>query len=282
MTQRQSQDNVLEKPGTNLLSIREFARICRVTPRTIRFYDQKDLLKPKYIDEWTKYRYYDPLQVRDFLMIKFMQNFHIPLSQIKLNLQIKSNDLYLKERLDDLKKEIEERRREINFLEKIHLLFFEDKNVKNMFKKEEIGPFQLFGLKFENTSYDLINKHREEVRLEAKKLGIKSNQDLVIYLDSKFKPKNTAIEVYVICKKENLKIVSLPEKYIFKSFPRIKALTYEYSGPELYFIIVYQRLFYLLGKLKVSIKNNNFDIYESSLGHGNSVYDFEAKLIFPI
>ncbi len=281
MTQRQSQGKVLDDSGTNLISIREFAQICRTTPRTIRFYDQKELLKPRYIDKWTSYRYYDVEQVKDFLMIKFMQNFHIPLSQIKLNLQIKSNDSYLKERLVGLRNEIEESKKEIEFLEKIHTLFFDDKNIKNIFKKEEIGPFYLFGCRFEKTSYDLIDKHRENVRQEAGKQGIKFNKDLVVYLDSKFKPKNTSIEVYVICEKDYSSNKFLAENYIYKFFNKTKALTYDYQGPEIYFIIIYQRLFYLLNKIKIKMNDNNFEIYEGA-GEKSSIYAFEAKLIFPV
>lgn len=43
-----------------LLSIHEFAHVCRTTPRTLRFYAQKGLFKPIKIDQNNKYRFYDP------------------------------------------------------------------------------------------------------------------------------------------------------------------------------------------------------------------------------
>ena len=54
MTQGQSQVNPSTSSGLTLsqveeskrLAIKEFAQICRTTPRTLRFYEQKGLFKP--------------------------------------------------------------------------------------------------------------------------------------------------------------------------------------------------------------------------------------------
>src|SRR3989338_472751 len=77
MTQGQSQ--------VNLLTIKQFAEVCRTTPRTLRFYEKKGLFKPAVIDTFNKYRFYHPSQAREFLKIKLLQNFHVPLKQIKAN-----------------------------------------------------------------------------------------------------------------------------------------------------------------------------------------------------
>ena len=40
------------------LKIGEFSRLMQVTVKTLRHYEQKELLIPKEVDEWTGYSYY--------------------------------------------------------------------------------------------------------------------------------------------------------------------------------------------------------------------------------
>lgn len=41
-----------------LFKIGEFSRLMQVTVKTLRHYEQKGLLVPAEVDEWTGYRYY--------------------------------------------------------------------------------------------------------------------------------------------------------------------------------------------------------------------------------
>ena len=41
-----------------MLSIGEFSKICKVTVKTLRYYDRIGLLKPVHVDDMTGYRYY--------------------------------------------------------------------------------------------------------------------------------------------------------------------------------------------------------------------------------
>ena len=49
-----------EKPK---LKIGEFSRLMQVTVKTLRHYEQKELLVPDEVDEWTGYRYYSITQL---------------------------------------------------------------------------------------------------------------------------------------------------------------------------------------------------------------------------
>ena len=46
-----------------MYQIGEFSYLAETTIKTIRYYDKIRLLKPKKIDEFTKYRYYDESQI---------------------------------------------------------------------------------------------------------------------------------------------------------------------------------------------------------------------------
>ncbi|OGH02175.1 MAG: hypothetical protein A2798_03535 [Candidatus Levybacteria bacterium RIFCSPHIGHO2_01_FULL_37_17] len=287
MTQRQSQVIVSEGDSSSnesLLSIKRFAEVCRTTVRTVRFYDIRGLLKPFKVDEWTSYRYYKQEQAEDFLKIRFMHSFGVPLSQIRELLTINAQDTYLEERLVQIKKEIEEKQKQLRFLTNLRELLFEDKDLNKVFHKEKVGPFNLFCFKLENGTYDSVNKYRTQVREEAKRLGLSVEQrDIILYFDTDYRPKNARLEFSVICKKDHSKEgIEVKEGYYFRTMPKTKALVYDYQGLNAYFILVYQRLFDYIYDNRIQLKNSVFDINLEEPEAKLSPFDYRTKLIFPI
>ena len=66
-----------------LISIGKMAEINRVSVPTLRLYDEKGLLKPRYIDPEAGYRYYDIDQNARLDMIVYMKELGMSLSQIR-------------------------------------------------------------------------------------------------------------------------------------------------------------------------------------------------------
>ena len=213
-----------------------------------------------------------------------MQNFHIPLKQIKLNLDLKVGDKYLEEKLKSLKREIEENQKEFKFLQKLKDLFFADKKLNEVFKREEVGPFSLFCLKIEHGSYDSVNEYRQDLRKQAERLDLEvEERDIILYLDTDYRPKDTRLEFSLICKKDYSKQnINLAQNYYFRTFPKTKALVYSYQGLNIYFILVYQRLFFYIDKYKVKLKGPNFDINMEDPFIQKSPFDYRTKLVFPV
>lgn len=60
----------------------EIARICSVTKKQLRYYEENDILNPKYKDENTKYRYYSESQIEEILMIKDLKKADFSLRDI--------------------------------------------------------------------------------------------------------------------------------------------------------------------------------------------------------
>src|SRR3989344_5455139 len=104
MTQRQSQ--------VTLLKVGDFAQICRTTPRTIRFYEKKGLIKPILIDEFSGYRFYDPKQAREVFKIKLLQNFSLSLKDVSKSIKKYNEYGFLEEKLGKIKEEIEQKQKE--------------------------------------------------------------------------------------------------------------------------------------------------------------------------
>ena len=54
-------------------SIGEVAKMLDISTRTLRFYDEKDLVKPAYIEE-NGYRFYEKEQIKQIELILFLKD----------------------------------------------------------------------------------------------------------------------------------------------------------------------------------------------------------------
>lgn len=65
-----------------LLPIGQFARLCRLSVKQLRHYDELGLLRPAEVDPHTGYRYYRRGQARDALSISLLRSLDVPLPAI--------------------------------------------------------------------------------------------------------------------------------------------------------------------------------------------------------
>jgi protein phosphatase len=65
-----------------LLTIGEFARAARLSPKALRLYDELGLLRPFRVDEWSGYRYYAPSQLERARLVAWLRRIGMPLAQI--------------------------------------------------------------------------------------------------------------------------------------------------------------------------------------------------------
>ncbi len=70
-----------------MLKIGEFARVCHVTRRTLRFYDEEGLLCPDIIDQKTGYRYYSPDKIELLRRIQSYKDAGFTLDEIRMLLK---------------------------------------------------------------------------------------------------------------------------------------------------------------------------------------------------
>ena len=64
------------------LKIGDFSQMMQVTVKTLRHYEQKGLLKPDEVDEWTGYRYYTVEQMQRLNNIRKLQQLGFSLDEI--------------------------------------------------------------------------------------------------------------------------------------------------------------------------------------------------------
>lgn len=65
-----------------ILPIGTFARLCRLSVKRLRHYDELGPLAPTRVDPHTGYRYYRPDQVRDATAIGLLRSIDVPLAAI--------------------------------------------------------------------------------------------------------------------------------------------------------------------------------------------------------
>lgn len=269
MTQGQSQVNVL--------TISQFAKACRSTPRTIRFYHQQGLLKPTKIDRFNNYRYYHPKQVRDFLKIKLLQNFQFKLKSIKSS--NKSTSL-LKEELGKLAQEIEEKKKQYLFLKKISS-FLKDEGLQ--LTKKQFGPCQLICARVDQAEYNKISFYIKDLWQLVTKLKLTCHQgEMTFYLDNNFQPRSSSIEVALALKDKKQLTQKLPANYYFKHYPKTTALVFNYLGPYEFLPLIYKKLYDQLELAKVKIKGLVFEKYVQEPTNTQSKYDYLTEIAFPV
>lgn len=277
MTQGQSQVNVL--------SIQKFAAACHTTPRTLRLYEKIGLFKPNYIDPENKYRYYSASQRKDFLRIKLLQNFHLPLKEIKSkNINVKK---FVGTRLEVLQSEIKEKEREREFLQDVSSFLFDDAYFKKQIKTEYFGPYTLFCNKIEHARYDQITNYIKALWKEAEMLHLKCEEsEITFYLDAKYNPANTALEIALICsdsrQARTISLENLPNGHYLRTYPKTKTLAYEYKGPYEYLTLIYQRMSDYILREKIQANGKVFEKYQYGPLNHKSKYGYVTKLAFPI
>ena len=126
------------------MQIKEFAEASGVSVRTLHYYDEIDLLKPAFVDEWTGYRYYDENSLLRMQEILFYRELDFSLKSIS---EILSSPDY------DKKKAISEQK---------NLLILKKERLERLIsaiEKAEKGEIVMKA--FDNSEFD---KYKEEVK----------------------------------------------------------------------------------------------------------------------
>ncbi|MCI2057691.1 MAG: MerR family transcriptional regulator [Oscillibacter sp.] len=64
-------------------TIGQMAKLCNITAKQLRFYDERSLIKPAFRDDRSGYRYYESWQIEEILLLIELKNLNFSLSQIK-------------------------------------------------------------------------------------------------------------------------------------------------------------------------------------------------------
>jgi DNA-binding transcriptional MerR regulator len=80
----------MRSENVDQMSIGEFARDSRLSPKALRLYDELGLLPPARVDEGSGYRFYEPGQLKQARLIAALRQLQVPLAEIKAVLPLES------------------------------------------------------------------------------------------------------------------------------------------------------------------------------------------------
>lgn len=100
-----------------MLSIGEFSKICEVSAKTLRYYDEIGLIHPDDINPDNGYRYYSIHQLKNMLFINRLKGYQFSLDEIKDIMETKddAHEERLHAALNRKRQEIEEQRNALDF-----------------------------------------------------------------------------------------------------------------------------------------------------------------------
>ena len=90
-----------------MYKIGDFSNKTGLSIKTLRYYDEIDLLKPSYIDNFTGYRYYENYQVKDANLISRLKELSLSLEEIKEYLETRDENILIRKE-EEFKKKMEE------------------------------------------------------------------------------------------------------------------------------------------------------------------------------
>jgi DNA-binding transcriptional MerR regulator/effector-binding domain-containing protein len=114
-----------------MLSIGEFSHVCRVSIKTLRYYQELGILVPARIDEESGYRFYDAANHERMSAISVLKDLGFTLKEISSILQTCKDDQDLQEFIDCKLDEVDRKLRNLSELrEQLH-------NIRNSSKQSE-------------------------------------------------------------------------------------------------------------------------------------------------
>lgn len=115
----------------SLYKIGDVSKLCNISIKTLRYYEEENLITPVKVDIYSGYRYYDESNIKTIYKIQFLKDLGFSLQEIR-----DFDDDSFDDKIDDLKEKIKKLNTNLNLLfslkkqkgEKVMQLFVNDEN----------------------------------------------------------------------------------------------------------------------------------------------------------
>lgn len=203
-----------------MYKIGEFADITNTTIKTLRYYDEIDLIKPSYIDYYTNYRYYSSDQVNDVKLVLELKDLGLSLNDIKTFIETKDINI-IKNKERELLNMVDSINNYINNEKRIEFIKGDyEKYIYWNGNKEAGSPFAL-EIKDNNCDYYVVKENDEFFD----NLYIYNNENNLINMNVCLRPFNEYFDETIAFLKNNYNQVSLKydkDMYGSKIYDEIK------------------------------------------------------------
>lgn len=211
-----------------MYKIGEFSKLGRVTVKTLRYYDESGILKPKYVDKWTNYRYYAGEQLIELQKIVSFRQAGLTLDEICDIMSGNDTQKILLKRQNDLEKEMAEINERILRITKLIQNLKENTFMKFQATIKEIEECKVYyGIK-KLDAIENIGKFIKDLSTECVNANpnLKLSTCYVCYLDDEFSP----VDCTVMYAQTVNKFGKETENVKFKTMPAITAVSVIVKG----------------------------------------------------
>jgi effector-binding domain-containing protein len=142
---------------SDLFSIGEFSRVSKMSVKTLRFYDERGLLKPGHIDSKSGYRYYSSAQLNEANLIRLLRSLELPLEDIQLFLRERDphgQRVLLESHREGLQRRLDEYRSIVSSIER--LIDGEGRVLGRLVTLKELADQFVLGVRF-HTTYEKLD-----------------------------------------------------------------------------------------------------------------------------
>lgn len=267
----------------DLFSIGEISKLFNINRKTLRYYDEINLFKPRFVDETSGYRYYSTDQFEQLNTINYLKVLGMPLKDIKshldkrnieyiLELFDKQNQITIEKiaQLNEVKTKIENR---MNFLKDLkHMkteeiiekelgerkVIFLKKNIKNS-NDIELSIRELENLT-DNSGSVFIGKIGVSVKMENLKNGIYEHYD----------------ELFMLIESEKY------EKEHLKNFPQGKYISVTFKGTHDKSSLYYKKLLDYATSKNYIITGDSFERTLVDFALTNNPEEYLTEIQIPV
>lgn len=266
-----------------MLKIGDFSKMSKVTIKALRYYEKERLLRPKYIDNNSSYRYYENSQLLVIAKIVSLKQVGLSIEEIK---KVMFNNELLENILKIRKKELEKTINKYNYqLSKLNYLL-EEKDMKEDIFEKIIPAYYVYYKEGVIKDYSYASDFIQKSGMECLKLNpnikcIEPDYCFASYLDKAYKEKNIKIRYSQAVIKEDVPFKE--NKYIkFMDLPETKCICIYHKGS-------YDSLGVSYGKIMKYIEDNKLEIldyprecYIDGIWNKENIEDWLTEIQVPI
>ncbi|MGE7946424.1 MerR family transcriptional regulator [Lysinibacillus sp. NPDC093688] len=271
-----------------MLSIGEFSKICGVSTKTLRYYDEIGVINPDEINAESGYRYYSIEQLKRMLYINRLKSYHFSLEEIKTMLELEEDqsEEMLFSALNQKRNEIQEKLKAFEYLVKqlSHDISNLEKGVPIMsylddFEVQlvETKPMNILYKRLIMSSDDYASgygNHFSELyeKIAKEKLSL-LGQPMTIYHSPEFNPAGNDTEFAIPIAESVKRTRDLPGSLCAKSV--LKG-----AYPEL--TSVYANLMKWIENEGYELISPPYEIYVTDPNQANAPEDYVTEVYFPV
>ncbi len=227
-----------------LFSIGEFSQISGLSIKTLRFYDEKGLLKPALVDATSGYRYYDGASAERAHIIAQLRRLEFPLEEITRILTECGDDLDLLAHLERQRRIIEERlRADREIADELGKLIAREREAAELaaagafaVEEKELPAMLVAGVRMTGR-YPEIGRG---IGLLGRKLGrYLAGKPVCLYHDAEYREDDANFEPCFLLRRS----VEAPDGIAVRTLPATRCLALVHRGPYEQLSHSYRKIF---------------------------------------